>query len=158
MCTVISSGNLLNLCLYPCLLQQLVLTCVVLVPPCPFPPFVRFNEGELRVRMTPAVTRHGNSLVHLTHTQQRLLPELSPPFNGVPQLALGPVGRKGGHLLGGAATAVVPLHKDPLQRRPSFHRDKKEANSQPFRLSSLCQCQGQSKTATTEAVELLVCS
>lgn len=82
--------------------------------------------------MTPAVTRHENSLVGLTHTQQHLLPELSPPFNSVPQLALGPVGRKGGNLLGSAVMAVVPLRKDPLQRRPLFHRDKK-ANSQPFR-------------------------
>lgn len=77
--------------------------------------------------MTPAVTRHGNSSVDLTHTQQHLLPELSPPFNGVPRLALGPVGRKGGNLLGGAVVAVVLFCKDP------FHRDKKRANSQPFR-------------------------
>lgn len=92
--------------------------------------------------MTPAVTGLGNSLGDSTHTQQHLLPSLSLSFNDVPQLTLGPVGRKGGNLLGGAVMAVVPLHKDPLQRRLLFHRDKKEAKSQPFRLPSLCPCQG----------------
>lgn len=58
----------------------------------------------------------------------------------VPRLALGPMGRKGRNLLGGAVVAVVPFHKDPWQRRPLFHWDQKEANPWPFRLSSLCPC------------------
>lgn len=38
-----------------------VLTCTVLVPPCLFQiPFVRFKDGEVGARITPAVTGHGH--------------------------------------------------------------------------------------------------
>lgn len=90
---LISLGNLWNLCLYPCLLEQLVLACVVLVPPCLFPiPLSDWVKGSCESGWLLQQAGHGGSLVDLTHSQQHVLPGLCPPFNSVPGLALGPWG------------------------------------------------------------------
>lgn len=107
-----------------------VLTCTVLVPPCLFQiTFVRFKDGEVGARITPAVTGHGNTLVDLAHPQQHLCqgcPFLSTVCALVGSGANGQEGWKPAQRCGGGGNSSLLRGSfaaaDPLQRRFLFHK------------------------------------